>query len=63
MILLSQQVFVGDFDYYHKFMTINAEVLFNKIAMRPGSVTTVAVAEAANIYSVYLVIRRHVYWF
>ncbi|PJH58668.1 molybdopterin molybdenumtransferase, partial [Salmonella enterica subsp. enterica serovar Typhimurium] len=36
-------VSVGDFDYlpaiYEK---LNAEVLFNKVAMRPGSVTTVA---------------------
>ena len=38
-------VSVGDFDYlpqiYH---SLGARVLFNKVAMRPGSVTTVAVA-------------------
>nr|MDH3099747.1 molybdopterin-binding protein [Bacillus velezensis] len=39
-------VSVGDFDFlpdiYNK---LGAEVLFNKVAMRPGSVTTVARAD------------------
>lgn len=43
MLITTGGVSVGDFDYlpaiYEK---LNAEVLFNKVAMRPGSVTTVA---------------------
>lgn len=43
MLITTGGVSVGDFDYlpaiYEK---LGAEVLFNKIAMRPGSVTTVA---------------------
>jgi len=43
MLITTGGVSVGDFDYlpaiYEK---LHAEVLFNKIAMRPGSVTTVA---------------------
>lgn len=43
MLITTGGVSVGDFDYlpdiYEK---LQAEVLFNKIAMRPGSVTTVA---------------------
>lgn len=38
-------VSVGDYDYLPEIYTrLGAEVLFNKVAMRPGSVTTVAVA-------------------
>jgi len=44
MLMTTGGVSVGDFDYlpaiYEK---LGAEVLFNKVAMRPGSVTTVAV--------------------
>lgn len=43
VLITTGGVSVGDFDYlpgiYEK---LNAEVLFNKVAMRPGSVTTVA---------------------
>ncbi|WP_090714026.1 gephyrin-like molybdotransferase Glp [Paenibacillus typhae] len=38
-------VSVGDYDYLPEiYSRIGAEVLFNKVAMRPGSVTTVAVS-------------------
>lgn len=38
-------VSVGDYDYLPEiYKRLGAEVLFNKVAMRPGSVTTVAVA-------------------
>lgn len=38
-------VSVGDFDYMPEiYQRLGAEVLFNKVAMRPGSVTTIAVA-------------------
>jgi molybdopterin molybdotransferase len=44
VLITTGGVSVGDFDYlpaiYEK---LNADVLFNKVAMRPGSVTTVAV--------------------
>jgi molybdopterin molybdotransferase len=38
-------VSVGDYDYLPEiYKRLGADVLFNKVAMRPGSVTTVAVA-------------------
>jgi len=46
ILITTGGVSVGDFDYlpviYEK---LNAQVLFNKVAMRPGSVTTVATLE------------------
>jgi len=46
IIITTGGVSVGDFDYLPEiYKQIGAEVLFNKIAMRPGSVTTVAKCE------------------
>lgn len=43
IVITTGGVSVGDFDYMPKiYEALGAEVLFNKIAMRPGSVTTVA---------------------
>ncbi len=43
MLITTGGVSVGDFDYLPAiYEALEAEVLFNKIAMRPGSVTTVA---------------------
>ncbi|MGW7781026.1 molybdopterin molybdotransferase MoeA [Staphylococcus xylosus] len=51
IIITTGGVSVGDFDYLPQiYDEINAEVLFNKIAMRPGSVTTVAVAEGKYLF-------------
>lgn len=51
MLITTGGVSVGDYDYlpaiYEK---LEAEVLFNKIAMRPGSVTTVAVHEGKWLF-------------
>ncbi|KIL51898.1 gephyrin-like molybdotransferase Glp [Jeotgalibacillus soli] len=51
MLITTGGVSVGDFDYlpavYEK---LGAEVLFNKIAMRPGSVTTVAHWEGKYLF-------------
>lgn len=45
MVITTGGVSVGDFDYLPAiYKEIGAEVLFNKVQMRPGSVTTVAVA-------------------
>ncbi|MBI5974629.1 molybdopterin molybdotransferase MoeA [Staphylococcus canis] len=44
IVVTTGGVSVGDFDYLPDiYREIDAEVLFNKVAMRPGSVTTVAV--------------------
>ncbi|WP_438492608.1 molybdopterin molybdotransferase MoeA [Paenibacillus sp. IHBB 3054] len=44
-------VSVGDYDYLPEiYEQIGADVLFNKVAMRPGSVTTVAVSEGAFLF-------------
>lgn len=44
-------VSVGDFDFLPAiFDRLGAEVLFNKVAMRPGSVTTVAVADGKYLF-------------
>lgn len=44
-------VSVGDFDFLPAiYERLNAEVLFNKVAMRPGSVTTVAVADGRYLF-------------
>lgn len=51
IVITTGGVSVGDFDYLPQiYDEINAEVLFNKIAMRPGSVTTVAVAEGKYLF-------------
>ncbi|MFC0187514.1 gephyrin-like molybdotransferase Glp [Fictibacillus aquaticus] len=51
MLITTGGVSVGDFDYlpaiYEK---MGAEVLFNKVAMRPGSVTTVAAWEGKFLF-------------
>ncbi|UII56984.1 molybdopterin molybdotransferase MoeA [Cytobacillus spongiae] len=51
MLITTGGVSVGDFDYlpaiYEK---LGAEVLFNKVAMRPGSVTTVAQLEGKLLF-------------
>lgn len=51
MLVTTGGVSVGDFDYlpaiYEK---LGAEVLFNKVAMRPGSVTTVAQFEGKLLF-------------
>ncbi|WP_142826246.1 molybdopterin molybdotransferase MoeA [Planococcus soli] len=44
-------VSVGDFDFLPAiYKRLGAEVLFNKVAMRPGSVTTVAVANGKYLF-------------
>lgn len=44
-------VSVGDFDFLPAiYERLGAEVLFNKVAMRPGSVTTVAVADRKYLF-------------
>ncbi|MEJ7545559.1 molybdopterin-binding protein, partial [Staphylococcus hominis] len=44
IVITTGGVSVGDFDYLPEiYKAIDAKVLFNKVAMRPGSVTTVAV--------------------
>ncbi|WP_088006790.1 gephyrin-like molybdotransferase Glp [Indiicoccus explosivorum] len=44
-------VSVGDFDFLPEiYRRLGAEVLFNKVAMRPGSVTTVAVARGKYLF-------------
>lgn len=51
IVITTGGVSVGDFDYLPQiYDEINAEVLFNKIAMRPGSVTTVAVADGKYLF-------------
>lgn len=43
LLITTGGVSVGDFDYLPEiYQKLGAEVLFNKVAMRPGSVTTVA---------------------
>lgn len=51
IIITTGGVSVGDFDYLPEiYIKIGAEVLFNKIAMRPGSVTTVAQCDNKLLY-------------
>ncbi|WP_083465593.1 gephyrin-like molybdotransferase Glp [Thalassobacillus sp. C254] len=51
MLITTGGVSVGDYDYVPEiFKALGAEVLFNKIAMRPGSVTTVAHTDGKFIY-------------
>lgn len=51
IVITTGGVSVGDFDYLPEiYKAVNAEVLFNKVAMRPGSVTTVAVANGQYLF-------------
>lgn len=51
IIITTGGVSVGDYDYLPEiYQQLNAEVLFNKVAMRPGSVTTVAVADDTYLF-------------
>ncbi|RSL33624.1 molybdopterin molybdenumtransferase MoeA [Salibacterium salarium] len=51
ILLTTGGVSVGDYDYIPAILkNLKADVLFNKVAMRPGSVTTVASLEDQMIY-------------
>ncbi|MGT9231188.1 molybdopterin molybdotransferase MoeA, partial [Enterococcus faecalis] len=51
IVITTGGVSVGDFDYLPEiYQALHAEVLFNKVAMRPGSVTTVAVANNKYLF-------------
>ena len=51
IVITTGGVSVGDYDYLPEiYQQLNAEVLFNKVAMRPGSVTTVAVANDTYLF-------------
>ncbi|TGA99902.1 molybdopterin molybdotransferase MoeA [Sporolactobacillus shoreae] len=51
LLITSGGVSVGDFDYLPAiYKKLGAEVLFNKVAMRPGSVTTVAELNGKLLY-------------
>lgn len=51
IVITTGGVSVGDFDYLPDiYKALNADVLFNKVAMRPGSVTTVAVSEGKYLF-------------
>ncbi len=51
LLITTGGVSVGDYDLMPDvYKALNSEVLFNKIAMRPGSVTTVAVLEGKYLF-------------
>lgn len=51
IVITTGGVSVGDFDYLPDiYRALDAEVLFNKVMMRPGSVTTVAVTENTFLF-------------
>ena len=51
MLITTGGVSVGDYDYMPDvYKALHSEVLFNKVAMRPGSVTTVAVSEGKFLF-------------
>jgi molybdopterin molybdotransferase len=51
MLITTGGVSVGDFDYLPAiYKKLGAEVLFNKVSMRPGSVTTVAQLEGKLLF-------------
>lgn len=51
MLITTGGVSVGDYDLLPAvYQALNAEVLFNKVAMRPGSVTTVAILEGKLLF-------------
>lgn len=62
ILITTGGVSVGDYDYLPAiYERLQANVLFNKIAMRPGSVTTVAEVDG-KLLSVYQGIRQLVMW-
>lgn len=51
IVITTGGVSVGDFDFMPEiYKKLSAQVLFNKIAMRPGSVTTVAVSDGKFLF-------------
>lgn len=51
IVITTGGVSVGDFDYLPEiYKAVKAEVLFNKVAMRPGSVTTVAFVDGKYLF-------------
>ncbi|MCE5090050.1 molybdopterin molybdenumtransferase MoeA [Staphylococcus devriesei] len=51
IVITTGGVSVGDFDYLPEiYKAVDADILFNKVAMRPGSVTTVAVANGQYLF-------------
>lgn len=51
LLITTGGVSVGDYDFMPDvYKALNGEVLFNKIAMRPGSVTTVTVMEGKYLF-------------
>lgn len=51
ILITTGGVSVGDYDYLPEvYRELNGEVLFNKIAMRPGSVTTAAVVDGKVLF-------------
>lgn len=51
MLITTGGVSVGDYDYLPEiYATLGASVLFNKVAMRPGSVTTVAALDGKLLF-------------
>lgn len=51
IVITTGGVSVGDFDYLPDiYRALDAKVLFNKVAMRPGSVTTVAVTDQTFLF-------------
>lgn len=51
VVITTGGVSVGDYDYLPQiYKSIDAKVLFNKVAMRPGSVTTVAVTKDKYLF-------------
>lgn len=51
LVITTGGVSVGDFDFLPQiYKELGAEVLFNKVAMRPGSVTTVAVLDGKLLF-------------
>ncbi|PSL40222.1 molybdopterin molybdotransferase [Planomicrobium soli] len=51
ILITTGGVSVGDFDFLPAiYERLGAEILFNKVAMRPGSVTTVAVADGKYLF-------------
>ena len=61
MLITTGGVSVGDFDLLPEiYEKLGAEVLFNKVAMRPGSVTTVAQISGQDYYLAFQEIHLHV---
>ena len=63
VLITTGGVSVGDYDYLPTiYERLGAKVLFNKVAMRPGSVTTVAVLGESFIWTFRQSIRVF-HWF